>query len=633
MVGNDYDYRRYRRSLPEMSHKVLSSIARRSWDRKRLRQLGSDSGGVVPRRRDKRLTEGAAPDEHIIGSTSATNLKAIKWHLATNYLVNAQNLESSLHAVERIAPQGRVKNAEFIPIRFIFRDKLSLDDRLLLAFDALVLSEIVGQLVGRGRIIHGRDQITSVKTSALANEARKLTGKIAALLSSPSPPDLILNRHCAECEFRAGCRKAVGKDDLSLLSGMTEKERKNFNSKGIFGVTQLSYAFRPRRRPKQLVGKRERYHHSLKAFAIREGKIHVVGSPELKIEGTPVYLDVEGIPDRDFYYLIGMRFWTDRRMIQHSLWAADEFDEKRIWTEFLGVLSGVEKPVLIHYGRFETIFLKRMRQKYGEPVEGSRLAEAISSAVNLLSVMFAKVYFPTFSNGIKEIASYLGFKWENPADSGLQSIIWRSQWEASGEKAVKQSLLIYNANDCEALEVVAKRLVQLQQLSENPDQSSEIVFTASLKPKHPFGFKRNTFALPELETLNKAAYWDYQREKVYVKSNGSVKRAFRCASRRVKSVRPNKTIGSSRPRFCSRCGGVSKIYQHAKGQKIVFDLKFTPHGIKQWVIRYKFFRYYCQNCKMTFNSPSRNWTRSKFGSEIKAYALYQKRPKAVAGSR
>ena len=26
---------------------------------------------------------------------------------------------------------------------------------------------------------------------------------------------------------------------------------------------------------------------------------------------------------------------------------------------------------------------------------------------------------------------------------------------------------------------------------------------------------------------------------------------------------------------------------------------------------------------MTFNSPDRNWTRSKFGSEIKAYALYQ----------
>jgi hypothetical protein len=152
---------------------------------------------------------------------------------------------------------------------------------------------------------------------------------------------------------------------------------------------QLSYTFRPRRRPKHLAGKHEKYHHSLKALALREGKIHIVGSPELKIEGTPVYLYVEGLPDRDFYYLIGIRFGTDRRVIQHSLWAEDEYDEKRIWREFLGVLSRIEKPVLIHYGRFETIFLKRMRQKYVDPIEGSSLAEVISSAVNLLSVIFA----------------------------------------------------------------------------------------------------------------------------------------------------------------------------------------------------------------------------------------------------
>jgi hypothetical protein len=61
---------------------------------------------------------------------------------------------------------------------------------------------------------------------------------------------------------------------------------------GIF-TTQLSYTFRPRRRPKRLRDKREKYHHSLKALAIREKKIPIVSSPELKIEGTPVYLDVE----------------------------------------------------------------------------------------------------------------------------------------------------------------------------------------------------------------------------------------------------------------------------------------------------------------------------------------------------
>jgi predicted RecB family nuclease len=155
--------------------------------------------------------------------------------------------------VERVPSEGRGKPAHSIPIRFVFTNKLTKDDRLLLAFDALVLSKALGREVSHGQIIHGDDHATlKVKTSALAGEVRKLTGRIATLLASQSPPDLVLNRHCAECEYQTRCRqKAIEKDDLSLLAGMTEKERKKHHSKGIFTVTQLSYTFRPRRRPKR----------------------------------------------------------------------------------------------------------------------------------------------------------------------------------------------------------------------------------------------------------------------------------------------------------------------------------------------------------------------------------------------
>jgi SAM-dependent methyltransferase len=49
----------------------------------------------------------------------------------------------------------------------------------------------------------------------------------------------------------------------------------------------------------------EKHHHSLQALAIREKRIHIVGSPDLRLKGTAIYLDVEELPDRDFYYLIG----------------------------------------------------------------------------------------------------------------------------------------------------------------------------------------------------------------------------------------------------------------------------------------------------------------------------------------
>jgi predicted RecB family nuclease len=156
----------------------------------------------------------------------------------------------------RTRPSGAV-----CPIRFVFTNKITRHDKLLLAFDGLVISEVFGREVTLGKIVHGDDHVTlRVKVPALKNEVAKLTDRIDVLITAASPPDLVLNRHCAECEFKTRCsQKAVEKDDLSLLSSMTERERTDFNSKGIFTVTQLSFTFRPRRRPKGEIESGHRY--------------------------------------------------------------------------------------------------------------------------------------------------------------------------------------------------------------------------------------------------------------------------------------------------------------------------------------------------------------------------------------
>jgi len=441
----------------------------------------------------RRLQEAGPEGECVVAPPTGEKLKAAKWRLAVDLPGSSPTgsdcvcrpertldgtpdqtadmrsklqiqpdprlLEPRLHAVEHVASEGRGKAAQFVPIRFIFRNKLTRDDRLLAAFDALVLCESLGRDVNLGKIIHGDNHATvKVRTLALVGEVRKRLDEIAALLSNPAPPDLILNRHCAECEFQARCRKiAVEKDDLSLLAGMKQDERKEYNSKGIFTVTQLSYTFRPRRRPKKLRDKREKHHHSLKALAIREKKIHIVGSPEFKIEGMPVYLDVEGLPDRDSYYLIGVRIGNDESAVQHSLWADNVEDEGKIWREFLGILETVEKPVLVHYGSYETTFLHRMCAGFGVPLANAAgVARAIENPVNLLSAIYAQVYFPTFSNGLKEIAGALGFKWSEADASGSRSVIWRHTWNGSRDPAMKEKLITYNAQDCEALGLVER---------------------------------------------------------------------------------------------------------------------------------------------------------------------------------
>ncbi len=105
--------------------------------------------------------------------------------MAVDFVARTQNLEPRLHALERVPSEGHGKPAQFVPIRFVFRNKLTKDDKLLLAFDALVLSETLGREVSYGKIIHGSDHATAkVKTSAPVADVRKIVAKIIALLSN-----------------------------------------------------------------------------------------------------------------------------------------------------------------------------------------------------------------------------------------------------------------------------------------------------------------------------------------------------------------------------------------------------------------------------------------------------------------
>src|SRR5262249_55077257 len=156
----------------------------------------------------------------------------------------------------------------------------------------------------------------------------------------------------------------------------------------IFSVTQLSYTFRARRKPKRFAAKSDKYSHALRALALRERKIYVAGTPALPLQGTPVYLDVEGVPDRDFYYLIGLRFRSGDAYIYTSFWANDVSEEGAMWTACLQTLAQIDTPQLLYYGRYETAFLKRMKESYGAGVEHHVfLDQLIRESVNVLSVL------------------------------------------------------------------------------------------------------------------------------------------------------------------------------------------------------------------------------------------------------
>lgn len=567
-------------------------------------------------------------DEECLSSTSfSKSLENNKYRLITDCMVEAQEIQSEIHALERLSSSSvNAKHSPFIPIRFMPSEKVSRHAKLLLAFDALALSSASGKMPLFGKIMHGDEQrIMKVKLAGLMKTTRSIVRNIAAQQASDTPPPLILNKHCTECEFQPRCRQtAIGKDDLSLLSSMSVAEIKKHHDKGFFTVTQLSYTFRPRRKSKHSASEPEKYHHALKALAIREQKIYIAGRPKLNLTGTPVYLDVEGVPDRDFYYLIGVRIKNGDGYVQHSFWADEKSEE--IWHSLLKTLATVESPQLIHYGSYETVFLKRMKDRYGEDGESHAFVERlIAQSVNLLSVIYAQIYFPTYSNGLKEIAQYLGFRWSDGIASGLISLMWRSKWEYSKDPELKRDLIAYNAEDCEALGKVAAVIAQLSLRGSETakPRDDNIVHTDSLKLKSSYRFGENSFSTPELEKINQSAYWNYQRNKIYVRSSPRLKHiAKKTLTKRQKLLSINTVIDCSPPECCPECLSTS-LYKHGRCSKIVYDLKFSRAGIKRWVVKYQYHRYICRTCSATINSPQNLQTKSRHGLDLLAYIVYQ----------
>src|SRR5260370_13880302 len=114
----------------------------------------------------------------------------------------------------------------------------------------------------------------------------------------------------------------------------------------------------------------------------------------------------------------------------------------------------MERYYLIHFGNYEIKALRQIRQKVPVAYQ-SKIDEAILHSLNILSIIGPYVYFPTYSNSLKEIARYLKFDWSDRSSSGIQSLVWRQKW-LQGERSYKDKLLQYNRDDCDALRKVTE---------------------------------------------------------------------------------------------------------------------------------------------------------------------------------
>ncbi len=532
--------------------------------------------------------------------------------------INQQDVHSDSCIMERVRGGSEFGTFHYIPVIFSPKKKLSQEDRFEIAYDGYILETLQSRRPEYGKVICG-DGFKTTKLR-IGSQIEKINNVVAKIkkINLDSPPRIVLNRHCQICEFKDSCRaKSVEKDDLSLLAGIGFKEIETQNKKGIFTVTQYSYTFRPRKKFKKS------YPFNLKALALREKKTHIYGTPKMPASDVQIYLDVEGDPEQDLYYLIGIIIIQNGIEKRFTFWADDQNQESAAFHEFVGHIKKYPEFKLYHYGSYEIKFLQKMRRGLGYE-QGQVVDKMLENAINVLSVVYSHVFFPTYSNGLKDIGSYLGFRWTSLNASGIQSLVWRKQFEVANDKTAKSKLIEYNLEDCLALKQVVEFINKIDRdANQKTDERQDVIYADDLKYESGHSkWGRIDFVSEDLEHINKCAYFDYQREKIFVRTNKKLKKikTYRTIYQ-SRAYKINKRILLPVVKECFQCKG--KIYRHGYYSRRVIDLKFfSGTGVKRWVTIYSTNRARCFQCKKAYNSEG--WGNlEKYGHNLISWVMYQ----------
>lgn len=468
------------------------------------------------------------------------------------------------------------------------------------------------------KIVTGKNlKQTKFRLTSFSKAIKKNINELNKILIQSNHPIFYRNNHCQICEFQNSClEKLKERDDLSLLTGLKPKEILQKNNRGIFSVKQLSYLFRPKKNPHR----KRKFLPELKTLAIREEKTFIQEIPNIPTSQNEIFFDIEGVPNRNFYYLIGVIIKTNDLEQAYSFWANNEDEEENIFIEFITLLQSLNEFTIYHYGSYEIQALKRVSKKLSQEYKAT-ITKIIENSFNLLNIFTHNIYPPTYSNSLKDIARFLKFDWSEKDASGLQSIVWRYNWELTQNADLKNKLSTYNLEDCKALIKIIEWIIEI------PNNGNEnFEKTENIKKESIFKWQRNNFLIEEFDQINRFAYFNYQREKVFIKTYPKIAARQKLINyqklKSKKKLNPNKVVLIPRPQICPKCSG-TRFYKHDKNYRTIIDIKISKTAIKQHITLYHMDRFDCRDCGYVFTPKDSITFHGKYGRTLSCWIINQ----------
>ena len=537
------------------------------------------------------------------------------------------DMEANIDALVHIRHDSPKEQRCYEPYLVVGTHTITKDQKIRLAAIGKIFNQALPYHTTTGVIVNALGNISRIELTKFISDIEPIIEDIRRWnISFPSqPPPIFLNKHCPICTFKNACLdQAEIEDNLSLLDHMTPKIMRKYHKKGIFTVKQLSYLFKPRRHRKNRASVSTSFNLELQALALRTGNIYVHQSPTVPKSPIELFLDIEGVPDRGYHYLIGLVISKEGRLECQSLWADTPEDERVIFAELLSIASEYSDAPIYHYGSYEQKCLQSIYKKYD--LDCTAINKQL---VNATSFIFGKVYFPTMSNTLKDLGRFLGAAWSSSEASGLQSIVWRLQWEIIQDDSLRDKISAYNFEDCQALRLL---VTELRNIGEAASERTDIDFADNPKKNAtPSGQDIHN----SLEGILKSAHANYKKNRIRIRQDNPKQEDAlempemprkRQGFQRIAPTKVDKVIHIVPPITCPQHADQILVKSNKVSEKTVFDLIFTKSGCKKTITKYIGNIGYCPLCLNSYLFPQNigPFASRIFGNNFRAWIVYQR---------
>jgi hypothetical protein len=176
----------------------------------------------------------------------------------------------------------------------------------------------------------------------------------------------------------------------------------------------------------------------------------------------------------------------------------------------------------------------------------------------------------------------LGLSWSSPNATGLQSIVWRHEYDQSKENCYRELLQTYNLEDCLNLKGLTEHL---RLIAADGSHSEHVRFADKEGGSMPESASNIS---KKLSNILISAHGAYEQKKIALKNKDNIKKSANDSSKDNEkkhcispSIKVNKVIQVRRGRTCPNHPGQKLTPTQDEASQTIFDLKFTSTGVKK----------------------------------------------------